>query len=236
MSRDIIVVDIETTGLHRAAVPLDVAAINLTTGAEFSFVPYVSREHLAEAEPTALKVNRYYERGVFERMLDPAASGSAYWTLKEWLKGNTLAGSNPTFDDARLPRWVAEERHHRLLDLSAYAAGVLGTPPNELEGLHTVCERLGVVNEDPHSALGDARATAECFRRLAASITSGPRVFSSLTKVPEGVVVVDKDGDRWKHAGGEVFVNWYDEDYGDWEHSHPNSETRDVYAPFTEVS
>lgn len=112
-----------------------------------------------------------------------------YSDLHRRLKGNVLAGSNPKFDADFLsgqryappPRWpdissyfdlapapnvFGQPWHHRMLDLSAYAAGVLNIPLDELPGLNVVCEQLGVVNEDPHSALGDARATAECFRRL----------------------------------------------------------------------
>jgi len=38
--------------------------------------------------------------------------------------------------------------------------------PYELEGLAHICDRLGVKNDEQHTALADARATAECFRIL----------------------------------------------------------------------
>ena len=164
--RDVICVDIETTGLSPSSVPLEVAAVNLATGEELAFAPYVDRAALMGASPAALRINRYFERGVWERTVGIEDTRRQYAALGDWLEGSTLAGANPTFDDARLPPSVTRGRHHRLLDLSAYAAGVLGLAPGDLPGLAKVCEMLEVQNTEPHSALGDARATAECFRRL----------------------------------------------------------------------
>lgn len=187
MPRQIIVVDVESTGLGKGAVILEVAALNLDTGEEIYFVPYVTQDQLGTAEPDAMRINRYYERGVYTKMLYPEVTLKRYEQLRKMLDGNTFAASNPTFDTRLISatRWVdageyvsfgsrAYEKpfgqpwHYRLLDLSAYAAGVLALHPGELPGAHKVCELLGVENEEEHSALGDARATAECFRRLMA--------------------------------------------------------------------
>lgn len=163
--RDIIVVDLETTGLHRGADILEVAALNMTTGKEFHFVPYFDPSRIDRDNLKALQINRYFERGVWEAMCTPEGTSQNFRYLKGMLQDNTFAGSNPAFDAGLLAGKVWGW-HHRLLDLSAYAAGVLGIPPNELPGLQAVRELLGVVNEDEHSALGDVRATADCFRKL----------------------------------------------------------------------
>ena len=167
MSRDVIVVDTETTGLVDPVV-LEIAALNLTTGEEFRVVPHVARGVFVNADPIALSINRYYERRVFEDMLEsPDANKNAYEWLGNMLKGNTFAGCNPAFDSPLIAKLIGGQNYHyRLWDLSAYAAGALHL--DELPGLHTVCELLGVENDDEHSALGDARATAECFRILRA--------------------------------------------------------------------
>lgn len=163
--RDIICVDIETTGLHLDAAVLEVAAVNLTTGDEWHFFPYVDPAKFQHLQPQAMQINRYFERGAWKEMLSPSATELEYLYLRDMvLKGNAFAGANPAFDAARLP--VSPVWHHRLLDLSAYAAGVLGIPPDELPGLESVCRRLGVVNDNAHTAISDVRATAECFRRL----------------------------------------------------------------------
>jgi len=163
-SRDIIVVDIETSSLEPNAVVLEVAAINLETGEWLYFAPHVDQAWVSWADPAALQVNRYFERGVWRNKLSPRETMVAYRDLENLLRGNTLAGSNPAFDAQRLP--IKSVWHHRLLDLSAYAAGVLGLPLNELPGLHKVCELLDIENEEEHSALSDARATAKCFKKL----------------------------------------------------------------------
>jgi DNA polymerase-3 subunit epsilon len=164
MSRELIVVDIETTGLHANAHILEVGAINVNTGKELYFVPRVPDDAIKWAEPQALQINRYFERGVWKHTLDQENTLVQYRELEKMLSGNTFAGSNPTFDSQRLP--IKPVWHHRLADLAAYAAGVFGLSPTELPGAHKVCELLGVTNESEHSALGDARAAAECFRRL----------------------------------------------------------------------
>ena len=69
---------------------------------------------------------------------------------------------------ATAPNFAPALWHHRLADLAAYAAGALGIPPNELVGLGDICTRLDVDPGVAHSALDDAKATAECFRRLTA--------------------------------------------------------------------
>lgn len=173
--RSLIVVDIETTGLFFTSKILAVAAVNVNTGEEMCFAPHVHRQDLADADPDALRINRYYERAVYREMLCPIDTGIKYMNLQSMLRGHTFGGSNPTFDAERISRvtWnvaeslkVGDVWHHRLADLAAYAAGALGLPPTELPGLATVCKLLNVDNESEHSALGDARATAECFKKL----------------------------------------------------------------------
>lgn len=170
MARNVVVVDTETGGLSANAPVLEIAAVNIESGEEFRVVPFLTPAQLATCEPEALAINRYYERRVFADMLDDvAANANAFNWLKNMLDGNVFAGSNPAFDAPHIAKLLnSEPWHHRKLALESYAAGVLGLPLDELPGLNKVCEILGVENEDPHSALGDARATAECFRKLRA--------------------------------------------------------------------
>jgi len=180
VSRELIVVDIETNGLGPHCAPMEVAAINVASGEELYFVPDIHDSVLTAADPEALRVNRYFERGVFRKRLDREATNEAWRRLLAMLEGNTFGGSNPTFDTRVIEqdRHIEGQWHHRLADLSAFAAGVLGLAPTELPGLHKVCELLGVVNEEEHGALGDARATAECFRRLAQMTRTDTWTFS----------------------------------------------------------
>lgn len=176
--RQIVVVDVETNGLDPARhVAVEVAWWNLATDEHGVFVPpHLWREVVTEGELEALRINRY-----LDRLADVAkdAKGKAGNELWHQLSGNTFAGCNPAFDAAFVsnlygsvydldrggvedpPQW-----HHRLLDLSVYAAGVLDIPPTELPGLSSVCERLEVTHEHAHTAFGDVAATVECFRKL----------------------------------------------------------------------
>ena len=181
--REIIVVDVETTGLEVSRhTTVEVAWWHLGTGQRGRFVPpHRVSEVLSNADVSALRVNRYIDRLADA---DQDHDGSGARELADALHCNTLAGSNPAFDArfltsmffdyedcelAGLPTW-----HHRLLDLSAYAAGVLGLPPTELPGLSTVCELLEVTNAAPHTADGDVTATGNCFLELfARAVGSG---------------------------------------------------------------
>ena len=184
--RHLIVVDTETTGLDpNVHVPVEVAAINVTTGEELRFVPYVSRDQLGAADPRAMQINRYYERGLFAQAC-PFRETKDWDSLWAMLRGNTLAGANPRFDAAMLVAGYAsaqragggyiapeESWHFRLADLSAYTAGVLGLDPTDLPGLDRCCELCGVANDAPHTAMGDARATVACFQVLAGLAADG---------------------------------------------------------------
>lgn len=169
--RQLIVVDLETTSLDMETCSiLEVAAVNVTTGEEFAFAPYISDEALHAADPEALAVNRYYERRVFAEMVSSEnTSRIRFQTLSGFLGRNTFAGSNPGFDSSILRRhpMITGGWHHRLADISPLTAGALGLDPTDLPGLAKCCELLGVLNTEPHSALGDARATADCFRAIA---------------------------------------------------------------------
>lgn len=185
--------------------PLEVAAINTESGETLRFVPYISELRIqigrhtqpdadatyAVGDPDALRINRYYEREIYRDMASANDTVGRYRDLWKMLAGNTFGGCNPSFDARMLvagyrhavgicnlavtyrewePVW-----HHRLADLSAYAAPTLGLAPTELPGLHQVCTLLGVTNTAPHTALGDARATADCFREVAIhAVVEGP--------------------------------------------------------------
>lgn len=163
MTRALIVVDLETTGLHPDRhIIVEVAWWNLATDKRGHFIPPHDVDRaLAFGDPKALELNGYRERIIGK----PQRNG--YHELLEELHSNTLAGSNPTFDAGFL-QWATgiTTWHHRLADLSAYAAGALGFSPGELPGLADVCKRVNVLHEAAHTAEADVTATGECFREI----------------------------------------------------------------------
>lgn len=188
--REVILVDVESSGLDpEVHTAVEVASWNLDTDSRDCFIPpHNISEVLAGANVYALRLNRYIDRLAAPHMQDH--NGDRARLLAEQLNGNTLAGSNPAFDAVFLRRMfgtyygrefaglVEWTWHHRMLDLSAYAAGVLGLPAGDLPGLAKVCELLDVPALPDHTASQDVTAAGLCFRRLAA-ISRQSRVGSS---------------------------------------------------------
>ena len=174
VKRHVVVVDCESSGLDPAHhVCVEVAWWNLTTGQRGCFVPqHPVRAVLMDADLAALRVNRYIDRlADAEQDIDGVKANR----LGQVLHGATIAGSNPSFDAAFLTRMFLDyesrdqlagfpQWHHRLWDLSAYTAGVLGL--DHLPGLVEVCELVGTTARPDHTAAGDVSAAGECFLRL----------------------------------------------------------------------
>ncbi|SKM82547.1 Exonuclease [Mycobacteroides abscessus subsp. massiliense] len=183
MTGQLIVVDVETTGLiHGKHFPIEVAALNVDTGQELYFVPFLAGPEMGRADGDALRINRYYEREVYKYSESVSGTWVRYQQLIEMLKGNVLAAANPSFDARMIkaghdlayatyfgrdaPPPACELWKYRMPDISAYAAGVFGIDPRKIPGLHSVCERLHIENKAEHTALGDVYATAACFKVL----------------------------------------------------------------------
>lgn len=169
--REIVVVDTETNGLEvdRHQV-VEVAWWNLTTDERGLFVPLHDRAYvLRDADIRALQLNRYIDRIADEEQDHDYVELNRF---HDEIDDKTMAGSNPAFDAyflskmfrganrLRLAPW-----HHRMWDLSAYAAGVLGLV--ELPGLSTVCKMLDI-EPGNHTAEADVTAAGLCFRELMA--------------------------------------------------------------------
>ena len=169
-ARHLVVVDCESSGLRDKDFAVEVAWRNLSTGEHGYFVPVHSVDWVLKyGQPEALAINGYQDRLITAKQ-DHDQMGVAY--LDEVLKGNVLAGSNPRADAGWLEKAFEVDPgggpwHHRLLDLSAYAAGVLGLDPRNLPGLARVCELLGVDPEpEVHTAQAGVDTATACFLAL----------------------------------------------------------------------
>lgn len=166
--RRICVVDIESSGLRPTDLTLEVAWHDLGTDDRGTFVPAHCRDWVREnGQPDALEMNGYWRRLTDVEHDD----GTEVRRLHHALRGQVLAGASPQFDAGHLARLFEayglhrEPHHHRLLDLSGYAAGVLGLHPGELPGLSAVCDLLGTPGGD-HTAEADVAATVAAFKVL----------------------------------------------------------------------
>lgn len=164
-----VVVDTETTGLDPAEhIAIEVAWWCIETGERGRFVPPHGEYDIARATTEALEINGYWDRGL-DNPNRWDSDGTEARRLHGVLDGQTMVGSNPRFDAAMLGPLFAdlelsrEPWHYRLLDLAAYAMGVLGL--DHPVSLGSVCRRLNV-SEGDHTAEGDVTAAGLCLQAL----------------------------------------------------------------------
>lgn len=141
--------------------------------------------NLTTADPTALRLNRYYERQpTFTANTDavtilapldededrrrPARTRHVVaLDLAQLLDGATLVAANPAFDAGFLDVFLrahgqAPAHHYRMLDVGSLTAGKLG---RLVGGLADCANALGV-EYDPavaHTALADAKVAMGCY-------------------------------------------------------------------------
>lgn len=172
----IAVVDCETTGLDPATHDVwEIAAI--VDDVEHT---WAVRPDLTNADPNALRVNRYYQRTTHPAWRWTAAPIAAA-EIARLTAGRHLAGACPWFDASFLDRFLRNHGQapawaHRHVCVENLAAGHLrqAVPVS----LRRTAEALGIpVPEDAHhSALGDARvakavydAITECKKQESAA-------------------------------------------------------------------
>lgn len=141
--------------------------------------------NLTTADPTALRLNRYYERQAVYTTSTDAVTVLAPLTedeerrrparfrhvvaldLAQLLDGATLVAANPAFDAGFLDVFLRDHGqapawHYRMLDIGSLTAGKLG---RLIGGLADCAKALGVEYEPAvaHTALADAKVAMGCF-------------------------------------------------------------------------
>lgn len=177
----LVCLDTETTGVSDDC---DIWEIGLIARTDAGDVEYCwrLRPSMWAAEPTGLRISRYYERigvlggaeiGAGYRVVHPkggdkTTADAVALELAALLDGATILGAVPDFDTRHLSKWLAERgqcgtwRYH-LVDVETLAAGALRLPPpwnfDDLLGRYG----LSYDEADRHTALGDARLVRDLY-------------------------------------------------------------------------
>jgi DNA polymerase III epsilon subunit family exonuclease len=164
-------IDIETSGLNVLKHEiLEIGCVltnpNLEVIEEFEFK--IKPERIEDADPTSLKINRYNEHDwVFARTLSETMK-----ILTEKVKDCIMVGHNVAFDAGFLEHALSTTKlensmHYHKLDTISIAWAKLHREPDlEHFSLRELCVRFNIKNERSHTALSDARATYELYKKL----------------------------------------------------------------------
>lgn len=192
--------DAETTGL---AETVDEALIKDREVIEYAFVIWEDGEHVnafskkvapspgqptADAELCASKGWNFYSQKEW--------AASKRWDLSDcemvdkFLGGETVAGSNPRFDQdlfkaefARLDQLPNYPKlaTHRMLDIGQGAWFLFAAGLVDKTGLEPLAKHLGVEHR-AHTAMGDVLACIGCFERLCDEYLFRPRKLTELLR------------------------------------------------------
>ena len=176
---DLAFVDIETTGLDsRVHEIIEIAVVRVrqiwvkdekpTFEKIFEWSAKIKPQHLEVADPVALRINGYIASDWAENVpLEDALN-----QLAEKTDGAIMVAHNVAFDSSFIEEQFARHNiknkmHYHRLDTVSFAFGKLAE--NAEVGRYSLgelCKYFGIVNERAHSALSDARADFELFKKL----------------------------------------------------------------------
>lgn len=164
-------IDLETTGLNFAKHEIIEIGCVLTDDKlkvieEFEFK--IKPEHIENADKTALKINHYKEKD-WELGYEIE---DAIKIFSEKVKDCIMVGQNVSFDfgfiEYNLNKFeIKNTLHYHKLDTISIAWAKLNKEKDfEHFSLREMCKYFGIINENPHSALSDARATYLLYKKL----------------------------------------------------------------------
>ena len=164
-------IDLETTGLNvleHEIIEIGCVITNpkLKIIEEFEFK--IKPTRLENANKTSLKITHYNE----EEWRDAYDLEEAMRVLLEKTKDCIMVGQNVAFDVSFLEYNFAKLRldnmmHYHKLDTISIAWAKLNKEKDfQHFSLREMCKRFDIINEHPHSALSDAKATYELYKKL----------------------------------------------------------------------
>jgi len=164
-------IDIETTGLNLLEheiieIGCVLTASDLKVIEEFELK--IKPEHIENADPVALKVNHYTEKD----WRSAISLKKAMDILSKKVESCIMVGHNVAFDAGFLEyafnkTKITNSMHYHKLDTISVAWAKLHNDPNiEHFSLREMCLHFDIKNEHAHSALPDAHATFELYKKL----------------------------------------------------------------------
>jgi len=178
-SHNLAFIDLETSGLElekheileigcviARQVPREEGGAQLEHIAEFEIK--VKPKHIETADPVSLEINGYDEKN----WQDAVSLKEAMNTVAEKTREAIQVSHNVSFDFMFLEKafedtGVKNEMHYHKLDTIPIAfAKLYDVPAVRKFSLRSLCEHFGIENKKAHTALSDARATYELYKRL----------------------------------------------------------------------
>jgi len=164
-------IDIEATGLSLTKHEIvEIGCVLATPDLEVleEFELKIEPEHIETADPVSLKIS-HYNKEAWEGAL-PLSEAMKILSAK--VKDCIMVGQNVAFDSGFLEYAFAKtgilnNMHYHKLDTISIAWAKLHREPDlEHFSLRELCKRFGIENEHAHTALSDARATYELYKKL----------------------------------------------------------------------
>jgi DNA polymerase-3 subunit epsilon len=164
-------IDIETTGLNLLKHEiLEIGCVITTPELKVleEFELKIKPEHIEDADPVALKVNQYSE----ENWQEAQSLEEAMKFFSTKVKDCIMVGHNVAFDAGFLEyafnkMQMSNTMHFHKLDTVSIAwAKFHNNPSIERFSLHEMCTHFGIKYSHAHTALPDARATFELYKKL----------------------------------------------------------------------
>ena len=164
-------IDIETTGLNLISQEIiEIGCVLATESLEVieEFELKIKPEHIENADSVALRVNHYDPSD----WKDAQSLKAVMKIFSEKVKDCIMVGHNVAFDAGFLEYAfnktnIQNTMHYHKFDTVSIAWAKMHKDPKlEHFSLRELCVRFGIKNERAHSALPDARATYELYKKL----------------------------------------------------------------------
>ncbi len=172
-------VDVETTGLdplrHELIELAVVLARQIPTSGRGPTVEVLEEhewkikpEHIDLADPESLQINGYMAgKWIFAADLPKVMEAFGKITKSASLVAHNVSFDQGFIDQAFKKSGVKNEMHYHKIDTLSLAFGKLYHDPRaEKFSLRSLCEHFGIPNPNAHTALSDARAAFELYKKL----------------------------------------------------------------------